>query len=535
VKALPSALHQPPLDTGLDAELLRMFFDRAPMGIALFDRDLRLQRCNATWVGLFAHHHGVDTAHVLPGRTVYEILPDTEADLAPLVDDALRGQTVQREALRIHAHGTTTYWDLMFAPASHDGEVVGVVNVITDATERVTAYQHLRRRIAAFATVAEAMTVDQPLRTTLSALARTAAEVSDAEACAVVIVDPDTNLLTTFEAWGLPEGYADAIAESWRRGVRSPSREALEHQTLTHVADARGKGLENPLYEPLYPYLRTAAWDDMVIVPLDSRGRCLGVMQYYHRPGRTHDDEERTFLTALADQAALAVTNADLYARSERDAALLERQRLARELHDSVSQALFSMTLHARTAERQLTAAGVARDAPAAETVRRLADLTQGALAEMRALIFELRPGALAQEGLVTALQRQAAALTAREAVPIEVTGPAERPVLDPSVEEHLYRLTLEALNNAVKHAAASRITVSITLEDSALALCVADDGLGFDPTQQFPGHLGQTTMAERAAAISGELAVDSTPGAGCRITVRVPVHPPQDTAAPAR
>jgi signal transduction histidine kinase len=142
----------------------------------------------------------------------------------------------------------------------------------------------------------------------------------------------------------------------------------------------------------------------------------------------------------------------------------------------------------------------------------------------MRALIFELRPGALAEEGLVAALQRQAAALTAREGLPIMVSGPAERPPLTPPAEEHLYRLVLEALHNTIKHAAARSAAVTVGIDGADLVVCVADDGIGFDPTTLAPGHLGQRTMRERADALGGRLTVDSAPGSGCRVTVRVPL-----------
>lgn len=508
-------------DPAIDEQLLGIFFDRVPMGIAVFDRERRLRRCNKTWADFFQRHHG-RADDVVAGRDIFELIPGSESTLGPIVADVLAGSTVRDEALRLDAYGVTTFWDVVFAPTYSEGEVVGFVDIVTDATDRVNAYTLLQRRIESFAAVAESATVDQPIEVTLRALAQTAASVTNAEGCAVIIVNEASGLVELFEASGLPLEYGDALAESWRQGVRSPSRDALENQQLTVVTDARRKGLENPLYEPLYPYLRTASWDDMVIVPLDSRGRCLGVMQYYHRAGRRHNEQDRAFLTTLADQAAVAVANAALYARSERDAALVERQRLARELHDSVSQALFSMTLHARTAERQLAAAGMEPDSPATTSVRRLAELTQGALAEMRALIFELRPGALAEEGLVTALTRQAAALTAREGIAIEVTGPAERPALDQSAEEHLYRIALEALNNAVKHAKASRIRLNVTMESRSLVVTVADDGVGFDPAQHYPGHLGQKTMAERAATIGAGLHVVSAPGTGCAVTVRL-------------
>lgn len=518
-------------DDGLDHQLLEIFFDRTPMGIAVFDRDKRLQRCNKTWIGFFEHYLGVPVDYVEPGKTFEELIPGNEEALAVLIEPVLAGEVVRQSAHRLEAYGVTNYWDVVVAPIFDGGEVMGFVDIVTDATERVTAYELLQHRIAAFAKVAASMTVDQPLSATLRTLAETAAEVTTAEACAVLIVDEATQQLSVFEAAGLPPEYGEALTMSWHQGVQSPSREALETQQLSIVHDARAMGLENPLYAPLYPYLRDARWDDMVIVPLDSRGRCLGVMQYYHRTGRIHDADERSFLTALADEAALAVANAALYAASERDAALVERQRLARELHDSVSQALFSMTLHARTAERQLASAGIDADAPPSATVRRLTELTQGALAEMRALIFELRPGALAEEGLVVAVTRQAAALTAREGIAIHVTGPDEQPSLDAHVEENLYRLILEAMNNAVKHANPSCINIVVETDADALRVTVKDDGIGFDPSLPRPGHLGQVTMAERAGAIGGDLSVVSAPGAGCTVTVLLPHQPFQGSS----
>ena len=126
----------------------------------------------------------------------------------------------------------------------------------------------------------------------------------------------------------------------------------------------------------------------------------------------------------------------------------------------------------------------------------------------------------------MAAVTRQAAALTAREAVPISVDGPAERPPLQPAAEEHLYRLVLEALNNAIKHSRAERITVSVAVAGERVEIVVADDGVGFDPSGPHPGHMGQQTMAERAAHAGGRLRVESRPGAGTRVLVSAPLAP---------
>jgi signal transduction histidine kinase len=199
----------------------------------------------------------------------------------------------------------------------------------------------------------------------------------------------------------------------------------------------------------------------------------------------------------------------------------MERARLARDLHDSVSQALFSMTMHARAAQLSLVRAGLDEDSPLGRSVAELSQLTRGAMAEMRALIFELRPDALAEEGLVAALAKQAAALTAREEVAITVVGPDGGVDLDGPVEEHLYRIVSEALHNIVKHARAEHATVTITATaEKTLQVEVNDDGAGFDPESARPGHLGLSTMADRAALIGAELTVRSVRGRGTTVSL---------------
>jgi signal transduction histidine kinase len=230
--------------------------------------------------------------------------------------------------------------------------------------------------------------------------------------------------------------------------------------------------------------------------------------------------------SAFATQVAIAFENARLFDVAQQQAAVAERQRLARDLHDSVTQSLFSITLFARAAEIGLTQAGIDPDGTIGRSIGQLRVLTQGALAEMRALIFELRPEALAEEGLVAALQRQAAALTARQGLPIAVEGPTTRLALPPHVEEHLYRLALEALHNTINHAGAARAWVTISIESGQVMVEIGDDGRGFDTTVAHPGHLGLTTMAERAARSGGTFAIDSSPGQGTRVRIALPQHP---------
>jgi signal transduction histidine kinase len=252
---------------------------------------------------------------------------------------------------------------------------------------------------------------------------------------------------------------------------------------------------------------------------LSWENRVFGLFVVYLQTGVAGPSEaELALCTALADQAAVVVTNSRLNARVRQAAALAERTRLARELHDSVSQSLFSMTMHARAAQLAMAQAGLDETGPLGSAIAELAALARGAMAEMRALIFELRPGALAEEGLVAALRKQAAALTAREETVITVKGPEKRLDLGATVEENVYRIASEALRNVVNHAHAGSATVSVTDQTGGLRLEVSDDGAGFDQNCEHPGHLGLSTMAERAEAVGAELAISSAPGDGTTV-----------------
>jgi signal transduction histidine kinase len=211
--------------------------------------------------------------------------------------------------------------------------------------------------------------------------------------------------------------------------------------------------------------------------------------------------------------------------RRELERATEERQRIARDLHDSVSQSLFSMTLHARTAQRALQHTSQEADGPVGRELGHVGELSRTALAEMRALIFELRPRGLAEEGLVSALTKHAGAVSAREGMAIEVTGPSGRLPISAESEEQLYRLGQEALANASKHARATRITVAVTNDGSSVGLEVRDDGRGFDAEATYPGHLGLTTMHGRASEMGAKLGIDSAPGNGTVVRVALPLH----------
>jgi len=211
--------------------------------------------------------------------------------------------------------------------------------------------------------------------------------------------------------------------------------------------------------------------------------------------------------------------NTRLSEQAQELAVLQERQRLARELHDSVSQPLYGIALGTRTA-RTLLQHGPDK---LAELLNNVHSQAERGLTEMRTLIFELRPEELVTEGLVTALKKEVAAVRTRYGLQI-VIELGKEPALPFMAKEALYRIAQEALHNIVKHAHANSTKLRLSEEeDDVVILEVYDDGVGFNPHQSFPGHLGLQSMRERLARLRGTLEITSTPGQGAMIRATVP------------
>ncbi|WP_448336721.1 GAF domain-containing protein [Chloroflexus aurantiacus] len=258
-------------------------------------------------------------------------------------------------------------------------------------------------------------------------------------------------------------------------------------------------------------------------VPLISNGKTLGVLNIEspERAGLT--EEDAAVLETVADMLAGAVENGRLYQRAQQAAALEERNRLARELHDSVSQQLFSMTLTAQAARSQFER----NPARVPALLDRLHETATAALAEMRALIFQLRPPALRDQGLVAAIQQHAQHLAHREGLRIELNVIGDERHAR-GIEQPLFRIVQEALNNIVKHAAARNVQIMLEFNADQVAIRVIDDGKGFDPAARPSGegrHLGLLSMRERAAELGGSFNVHSRPGAGAEVEVVVPLR----------
>jgi signal transduction histidine kinase len=655
-------------------------FDHMPMGIAIFDRDLVLRRCNPTWADFIERYTPTSRNQVVPGANFFDLIPGIEVAALPLIERALAGDTVRQEALRVEINAVISYWDVILAPIFENGQVVGTVNVLIDATERVLAYQMLGQQVEErtrelkwrMRELEALYRADQELHRylrldqVLQALVDIAVDILQADKSSLVVWDPQRERLVVRAARGFsPETVAQmsfALGEGVVGRVAASGEPMVVVDTLTnsrmagHVAEPEeirsfmhvpikigeqvfgvfnvnyvtprafsgddqrlflalaqqaALAIENArLYEEtrqrlaesqslqrvttallqkisldevlkivcteaqrLTGAMRSSVFlleDDrwlrvafttgaavptfermpiegsltgmavrrcepvlsnnpekdargypgdvepsaLLAVPLCVKGVAMGALVVVNKPGGFRQEDVR-IIKPFVDQAATAIENARLYEQGQELAAVRERQRLARDLHDAVTQTLFSASLIAEVLPRLW-------EHNPKEGRRRLAELRElarGALAEMRTLLLELQPATLTETGLGDLLRQLAESIIGRARVPIklEANGEWEPPA---AVKVALYRIAQEALNNVAKHANATQAVVSLHCQPGEVVLRVSDDGLGFDPENVSPEHLGLGIMRERAEAISATLTIESQPGHGTRVVV---------------
>jgi signal transduction histidine kinase/AmiR/NasT family two-component response regulator len=254
-------------------------------------------------------------------------------------------------------------------------------------------------------------------------------------------------------------------------------------------------------------------------VPIRARGRILGVLGVFKEKAQSQFNmDEITLLTAIADHVGVVVESARLRQLAEQAAVMEERARLARNLHDSVTQLLYSSTLLAEVGRESYRQGDIAE---VNHCLTELGQIARQALKEMRLMIYELRPPVLIREGLVGALQHRLDAVEGRAGVQARLLAD-ETLELPGAIEEELYHIAQEILNNALKHAGAAAVTAQIHAANGQVELTISDNGQGFDPAVVGQAGMGLLTMRERAAKVGGHLSIVSAPGQGTTVKVSV-------------
>jgi len=379
------------------------------------------------------------------------------------------------------------------------------------------------RQTAAFACAAAAVAREPRLENVLNRLADEVRAATGMSTCAVVVTDDPPGEFRYAGQSGLPVNYIERLEACRRNGAFMVTTEATRTRRPYVRRGTRELVFTDPRWAPARDLLVDEAWDTFIAVPMIVRGRVLGVLNGFHDVDRDPDAAELGFLTAMADHAAIAIDNSRMYHELRLRAAAEERERLSRDMHDSVTQALFSLTLQARSIE--LTAQAQGNSSLIAD-VADLRDLAQQALTEMRALIQHRRPAELHEQGLAQGLRRHLAGVTGPSGLIAEVICDND-PLLEQSLEEDLFRLVQEALNNVVKHANASHVWVHLHRDErrpDAFVVEVTDDGNGFTAASGCVPHFGMATMQDRAHRHGAELTVGPGPlGRGTRVRVTVP------------
>jgi PAS domain S-box-containing protein len=509
-------------------------------GVVLQDVEGKIYTCNASAeriLGLTADQMMGRTSVDLRWRAIHEDGTSFPGDDHPAMLTLRSGEAYSDVIMGVHkADGTLTWISINTRPLFHPEEKqpYAVLSSFSDITERMQLYQVLEQRVEMRTrqlsalldlsrTVASTMEIGPQLDLILTQLKT----VIDYTGAGIAIIERDRFVILEYQGptpreemvnLYIPASQAAGFSEVIRR--RGPliidDLWGDDPWSLEAIAQAN---------EPMRASVSYAhSW---MGVPLIVKDTLLGVLRLDHVEPRRYTEDHARLASVFAEQAAIAIEKSRLYGQAQELAALEERQKLARELHDSVSQALYGIGLGARTALTLLQ-----RDpAKAAEPLEYCLSLAEAGLAEMRALIFELRPESLELEGLVAALSKQATALQARHAIRVELDL-CEEPDIPLAIKETIYRIAQEALNNIVKHAHATQVDLHLhCLVEGAMVLEVNDNGQGFDPNATFPGHLGLSSMRERAERVGGQFEMDSSEGKGLRIRLEIPIQQAPSTA----
>jgi len=382
----------------------------------------------------------------------------------------------------------------------------GVAGSVALAVENARLYGETRQRLAESQGVQRVTTSllrKHTLKEVLEIICNEALNLTDATGSAVLLMEGNDTLQIT-----------SAVGEILSAMDKLPVQGSLAGRAVLSGEPT----LFNDVARMNLEYLRDRGIQSLLAAPLKVESTTLGVLDVINKVGGFTREDVR-IISLFADQAAIVIEQTQLHQQVEQMAVMEERQRLSRELHDSVTQALYSVNLYAEAARRALKAG---KKDVSLENLKNLREMTREALLEMRLLVFELHPSILEKEGLVAALQARLAAVESRSGLKTEINVDGEKRLLLP-LEEELYRIAQEGLVNAVKHARARSVKIDLKYTRSAFRMEIIDDGSGFDPaTAGGSGGLGLRGIQERVRKMGGTLAIESSPETGTKLSVTI-------------
>jgi PAS domain S-box-containing protein len=499
----------------------RSIFEATADALFIVDlEDVCIVQANPAACGVYGYSYEEFVGRPLSAIIHPDDLPSFMENVLPMIQAG--GEDHARGVMNLRKDGTAFPIEVHETAFTYQGKL-HMLAVVRDITEQLRAQQLLEQRVeertrelSTLLEVSHNVASTLELRPLLGLILDQLKAVTENDGAAITIVEGEDLVIADYRG---PRLNIDI------RQIRLPLKrlgliwEMIRNRQPVIIDDVWGQTALAQVYRKavgprLHP-LFVAPVRTWMGVPLALKDRVVGMLALVYREPGFFKEQRAMLVLTIANQAAVAIENARLYEQAQELAALEER--LARELHDSVSQALYGISLGAHTALTLLN-----RDpGRVAEPLNYVLAQAEAALTEMRALIFELRPESLETEGLIGALGRQATALQARHGMTVS-TELGDEPDLTLKVKQELYRVVQEALHNTVKHAQASKVSLSMNWNAEGLTLEVCDDGIGFDATSAFPGHLGLQSMRERVKRLGGLLQIESAPGCGTRIHVQL-------------
>ena len=507
-------------------EEYRNIFEAASDGLIIYDIGLdSVVEANPAACEM----HGYTRQEFIGLNPAVFMLPESHALFREQVRSAESDSVFESLIVHVRRDGSTFYVEVRRSVINYRGRPC-MLSIIRDVSQRIQTEKILGGQMEAqMREQATLLAISHTLASTLEfqpgLILDQLREIIEYTHCGLFALEDST--LVTLAMRGTPQLEGSSPFRIHLQGPETLAALFNEHRPI-RIANIRSEDPQAQFLRALLDDGASALLEGMqswMWVPLAVKSRIIGGVGVAHEKQNYFTPHHADLALSVANQAAITLINAELYGNAQALAVLEERQRLARNLHDAINQSLFSAGLIAEVLPRLW-------DRDQAEARRSLEDLrklTRGAMAEMRALLAELRPSTLTDAELGDLLRLLGNAFTGRTNIPAKVTVVGQG-VLSADVQVAIYRVCQEALNNVAKHAGASLVEINLEHDDTAIELSIRDDGQGFDPERTTSGHYGLSMMHERAEAVGAQLSITSQPGHGTELIIRWRPTPPKES-----
>ncbi len=523
---------------------LNQFLDAVPVGLAIQDSRLRVEYVNSHALQMMNLTQPVNYATTEPmslaeNAASFPVFVAGTDQLYPLeqqpLGQALQGRSATADDIELLINDERVRLETWSSPIfDEQQQLIYVISAFHDITRRKQEEAELAQYREQLAHLVEARTAElRQANQSLSEQRALAESISKIAATVNRSLDLETVLAESLRQLKRVVGYqsaavwlqkGDAFVLTKTEGITELEAGQWPIPASSHPLSLLFDLKPPPPADASLP--RVMTWGDEQIgqhwvgIPLAAGARIMGALILKNDQTALSANEIKA-LETFADFTAVAVINAKLYEQAQATATTRERERLARDLHDAVTQILFAASIVAET----LPTAWQQAPPEARQNVEKLRQLTRGALAEMRSLLLELRPTALMEAPLENLLTHLSEAMTGRSQIPVrlQLQGDSTRQQPPPEVKTACYRVAQEAFNNVIKHARATEVNVVFSNRPQALLLQISDNGCGFNPTTVPAHHMGLAIMRERTAAVGAALYIDSRPGQGTELAFQWP------------